>query len=416
VLFAAYSPGGTTRSIFNQANALCAEHDVEIASVYRNREAPWFVVDPRVRLIPLTDLRTDGTHLNRPENTRSRWARKLARVPNPLPHRHDRAFRRWRPVVDLKLLRYFRTAEDAILLTTRPGLSLLSAYLAPPRLVRLAQDHRNLTSYEPALRKAIVRAYRRLDAVVVLTEQDRMAYSQALEGADTRVVCIPNGVPASRTGRAALDAKVIIAAGRLEHSKGFDLLLDAFHPVVAKHPEWQLWIFGGGPLRGDLAAQINRLGLTRHAHLKGITDHLDELFTAASIFVLSSRYEGLPMVMLEAMAAGVPVVAFDCPTGPAQVLTHRRSGLLVAAQDVPGLAANICELIEDLATRKAMGVAAHLESERFSITTVCRQWEDLLADLTSHRQARSQDRRCGSPDGRSSRPPPPRRSDPPVLL
>jgi len=283
------------------------------------------------------------------------------------------------------LLRYFRDVDDGILLTTRPGLNVLSAYLAPARLVRVAQDHANLMSYTPALRRAIIRAYRRLDAVVVLTEQDRVAYVRALDGAATKVVCIPNGVPPSPAGPAPLDSKVMIAAGRLEAAKGFDLLLDAFHTVIAKHPEWQLWIFGTGRLRAELTAQINRLGLSGHAHLKGVTDHLDQMLMNASIFVLSSRVEGLPMVMLEAMAAGVPVVAFDCPTGPADIVTHRRSGLLVAAQDVPALAVSLCELIEDPAQRKAMGAAALEESERFSINAARCRWEGLFANLTSRR-------------------------------
>src|SRR6185503_1832105 len=95
------------------------------------------------------------------------------------------------------------------------------------------------------------------------------AYTSALKGAPTTVVCIPNGVPRAGAGPAALDAKVIIAAGRLEPAKGFDLLLDAFHTVAAKHPDWQLRIFGTGRLRRDLVAQIDRLALTGRAHLEG---------------------------------------------------------------------------------------------------------------------------------------------------
>ncbi len=113
----------------------------------------------------------------------------------------------------------------------------------------------NLGSYKPALRKAIVHAYRSLDALVVLTEQDLATYRRALVGAATRVECIPNGVPAPRLAPSALNARVLIAAGRLEPQKGFDLLLDAFHMVAAKHPDWQLWIFGTGSQWDQLAAQ-----------------------------------------------------------------------------------------------------------------------------------------------------------------
>jgi glycosyltransferase involved in cell wall biosynthesis len=385
IVFNAYAAGGTTRSVVNQANALCAEHDVEIASVYRHRETPRFAIDPRVRVVPLTELRSDGSRRTDPEGTRTWLMRNARRFSNPLPHRHDFRFRQWHPPVDVRLLRYLRAAGDGILVTTRPGLTLLAARMVPRRLVKVAQDHMNLVSYEPALRDAIVRAYPRFDAVVVLTERDRATYQQALAGSGTRLECIPNGVPRPRLAAAALDAKVLLAAGRLQPQKGFDLLLDAFHPVAVKHPDWQLWIFGAGTRRDALAAQIQRLGLTGRAHLKGTTERLDEQFAAASAFVLSSRFEGLPMVLLEAMTAGLPVVAFDCPTGPAEVITHERSGLLVPALDVAGLAAGICELIEDPAKRRAMGAAAREDAERYSITTVRRRWEELFIDLNPPR-------------------------------
>jgi glycosyltransferase involved in cell wall biosynthesis len=338
--------------------------------------------------VALTEFRSDGSRRTEPQGTRTRLMSMARRLRNPLPHRLDHRFRRWHPQVDLQLLRYFWAVDDSILVTTRPGVNLLSARMAPRRLVKVAQDHMNLASYRPDLRDAIVRAYPRFDAVVVLTERDRSAYQRALVGSGTRVECIPNGVPGPRLPAAKLDAKVLIAAGRLVPQKGFDLLLDAFHRVAAEHPDWQLWIFGGGRRRDALTAQIARLGLTGRAHLKPTAMHLDEQLAAASIFVLSSRFEGLPMVLLEAMTAGLPVVAFDCPTGPAQVITHGRSGLLVPAQDVGGLAAAIGELIEDPTRRRAMGAAALKDSERFSIGTVRRRWEALFAELSAARGAR----------------------------
>lgn len=380
VVFNAYAYGGTTRSVINQANALCADHDVEIASLYRHREQPRFAVDPRVRLVPLTELRSDGTRRLAPDGSQSRLMRLTSRFASPLPLRLDHRFPRWHPQVELALLRYFRAADRGILVTTRPGVNLLSAWLAPRRLVRVAQDHVNFGAYRPALRAAIVRAYPRLDAVVALTEQDRAAYQRAL-GPDARVECIPNGVPPPRLPAARLDTKMLVAAGRLVPVKGFDLLLRAFQQVVAEHPDWQLSIFGGGDERDRLATQIEQLGLTGRAHLKGATDRLDEQLAAASIFVLSSRREGLPMVMLEAMTAGLPVVAFDCPTGPRRVISHRRSGLLVPPQDVDALAAGIRELIEDPATRRALGAAARTQAEPYWSPSVRRRWEELYADL-----------------------------------
>ncbi|HEX8344898.1 MAG TPA: glycosyltransferase family 4 protein [Actinoplanes sp.] len=387
VLLNAYALGGTTRTVVNQANALCEDHDVEIASVFRHAEKPGFHIDPRVKLIPLTELRSDGTLRTDPSGGPStRLMKKARRFRTFLPHKHDHRFRRWDPVVDLAVLRYFWSSEDGILVTTRPGMNLLSARMAPRRLVRVAQDHMNFGTYKPGLRAAIVRHYPKLDALTVLTEQDRKDYAQALGGTGLRMERIPNGIPRPQVPPAALDAKVVVAAGRLSGHKGFDMLIDAFQVVHAKHPDWQLWMFGSGAWKKKLTDQIEQAGLKGTAHLKGTTGHLDRQFAAASIFALSSRFEGLPMVLLESMAAGLPAVAFDCPTGPREVIEHGRTGLLVPAEDVAALAAGLCELIEDPARLRAMGAAALRGSEAYSIDTVKQSWERLYGDLLEVRQ------------------------------
>jgi glycosyltransferase involved in cell wall biosynthesis len=384
VLLNAYAIGGTTRTVVNQANALCDEHDVEIASVYRSRKNPRFDIDRRVRLVALSGLRPDGSRRVDPAARRLlRYTRLLV---NPLPHRYDYRFRPWDPEVDLRLVRYLRRADDGILVTTRPGLNLMSAWFAPRRLIRVAQDHMNLTAYPPQLRDRILRAYPRLDAVAVLTGRDVAEYRQALERSGTRLAVVPNGIPRPTLPPAALEAKVLIAAGRMTRAKGFDLLLDAFHRVTAKHPDWQLWIFGGGDQEEALAARIERLGLTGTAHLLGRTANLDRKLAAASIYVLSSRHEGLPMVLLEAMSAGLPVVSFDCPTGPAEIIAHGETGLLVPPGKVAALAAGICELIEDPQRRRRMGAAARREAtRRYSIDSARHQWVDLFTDLLAAR-------------------------------
>lgn len=385
VLLNAYALGGTTRTVVNQANALCGDHDIEIASVFRHADEPGFAIDPRIRLIPLTELRTDGSRRTDPVGGPTRITRKTRRFKSLLPHRHDHRFRRWDPVVDLAVLRYFWATDEGILVTTRPGMNLLSARMAPRKVIKVGQDHMNLATYTPALRDDILRHYSKLDAVTVLTEKDRQDYAQALAGSRVRLERIPNGIPLPQLPPAALDAKVAVAAGRLANQKGFDLLLDAFQVVAARHTDWQLWIFGAGPHRARLAEQIQRLGLTGTAQLKGTTGRLDEQFAAASMFVLSSRYEGLPMVLLESMAAGLPAVAFDCPTGPAEIIDPGVTGLLLPPTDVAALADGICALIEDPARRRAMGEAARRASAGYLITEVAESWNKLFAELAATR-------------------------------
>ncbi len=374
VLHTAYGAGGTIRTVINQANALCAEHDVEIASVFRTRDEPAFAIDPRVRLVPLTGRRADGT---RPGRTGTR------RIRNPFPHRHDYPYRRWEPAVDAAVVRYFRRQRDGILVTTRPALNLLSAYFAPGRLVRVAQDHMNLASYPAGLRAAIVKAYPRLDAVTVLTGHDLSEWRAT--GAPVRLARIPNGIPPWPHPPAALDAKVLVAAGRLGRQKGFDLLLDAYATVLTRHPDWRLDIYGTGDWQQRLEDRIGALGLAGKASLRGASRELDRVFSEASVYVLSSRAEGLPMVLLEAMTAGLPPVSFDCPTGPAEVIDHEANGLLVPPEDAAALAAGICALIDDPDRRRAIGAAARASSAAFSMPVVRASWEQLFSELMSAR-------------------------------
>jgi len=396
VLHNAYGGGGTIRTVVNQANSLCDAHDVEIASVYRTSDKTVFEIDPRVRLVPLTELRETGSRRTDRPGQKSRLANKTRRFRNILSHRHDSRYRRWDPLVDLTIIRYLRSAQDGVLITTRPALNLLSAWFAPRRLIRIAQDHMNLDSYRPKLRAAILRAYPGLDAVAVLTEHDRDTYRAALGGGDVRVVRVPNGIPPWPLPPAKLESKVLVAAGRLASQKGFDLLIEAFATVGARHPDWRLRIFGWGKLRDKLAAQIEELGLADQVRLEGPTRQLDKELAASSGYVLSSRFEGLPMVLLEAVTAGVPAVAFDCPTGPREIIDHGRSGLLVPPEDVAALADGMLRLIENPAERRAMGAAARADSSRYSMSAVRQEWERLFAELAAAR--------AGSPPAAPFRP------------
>ena len=383
MLLNAYATGGTIRTVVNQANAMSKDHEVELASVYRTRETPVFDIDPAVRLVPLTDLWGNGRRRLDPPEVQTRFMNKTRRLKNPLPHRHDFRFKRWDPMVDAAVIRYFRAEKDGVLVTTRPGLNLMSAYFAPSRLIRVGQDHMNLGSYKPPLREAILKAYPRLDLVSVLTDHDRQAYEQAFDGKDLRLETVPNGVAPWRLPPAALESKVVVAAGRMVKQKGFDLLVEAFALVAARHPDWQLKIFGSGKGKDALAAQIKDLGLDGTVLLAGEARRLDQQLAAASLYVLSSRYEGLPMVLLEAITAGLPVVSFDCPTGPAEIITTGGNGLLVPPEDPAKLAAGICELIEHPETRRAMGAAALESSRRYSMSTVKEQWEKLFSELNA---------------------------------
>lgn len=196
-----------------------------------------------------------------------------------------------------------------------------------------------------------------------------------------RVHVIPNFVERpSRLAEPRVDRgpRRLVAMGRLGPEKGFDLLIEAFARVAAAHPEWSLTILGEGPQRPALEARVRRARLGQRVSLPGHV--LDPLpFLASShVFALSSRFEGFPNALLEAMACGLPVVAFDCPSGPAEIVADGVNGLLVPRGDVGALAASLSSLMNDPIARARLGLAAREISATLSPGVVLERWSAAL--------------------------------------
>ena len=370
----AFAVGGTIRTTLNTAGALAERHDVEVASVFRRRTDPELPVPPGVRLRALTDLREET--LDR--GVRRRVAAQRTRLMSTRDFRHPE----FNLLTDIGLVRYLASVRDGVLIGTRPSINLAVAHLAAPSVVRVGQDHMHLTAYSDELRAQMGAVYPRLDLVTALTRRDAAAYRKHLRKG-TRVECMPNGIRAPQGRPAALDAKVVVAAGRLARQKGFDRLLAAWAMVAARHPDWQLQIFGDGMLRSRLEARIAELGIAGSARLMGFTPRLHEELAGASLYVMSSRREGFPMVLLEAMAAGLPVVSFDCPTGPRDIVRDGVDGYVVRNRDVEALASAMSELMSDADRRKAFGAAAREGAARYDLDAVAARWEALLAELAA---------------------------------
>ena len=205
-----------------------------------------------------------------------------------------------------------------------------------------------------------------------------------LAGADTRIARIPNAVPRVPGTPRDERQKVVLGAGRLTWQKGFDLLIDAFVPIAREHPDWQLRIYGDGNREQRLRRRILRHGVYNNVFLMGATQRLGEFMSRASLFALSSRYEGFGMVIVEAMSKGLPVVSFDCPRGPAEIIEPGRDGILVPPQDVAGMTQALLELIHESDKRKQYGAAAVEKAQKFEISAIGSQWEGLLAQLTQN--------------------------------
>lgn len=181
---------------------------------------------------------------------------------------------------------------------------------------------------------------------------------------------------------------VVLAVGRLVREKGFDLLIEAFSKIAPSHAKWNLVILGEGPLRSELMAQIAALGLDDRVTLPGFSNDPHGAMRQADIFVLSSRYEGMPNALLEAMATGLPCVSFDCRTGPAELIDHGVNGWLVPAEDVPAFGMALAKLMDDADLRVHLGASARGVQSVFGVKAVLEQWNELLVSVI-HGRCRS---------------------------
>ncbi|MEU9832544.1 glycosyltransferase [Streptosporangium sp. NPDC048047] len=367
-----YGMRGDARSVVNLAEALSSRHEVEILSVRRHRERPFFPVRAGVRLSWVVDDRPGVRHL--------------------LPSGQVRT--------DVALWRRLRSLKTDVLISTRPGLSVQAARHAPRDAVRIAREW----GRPPAV-ASIRRFYPRLDAVVVATEAGRAEWEDVAGGTAT-VTVIPDALPGGPWPRSRMDNRLVVAGGRWVPAKSYDLLIRAFATVADKRPDWRLRLYGGGPEDRRLRALAAELGLHNHVYFMGTTPDLAGEFAKASIVATTARTEGLGMTVIEALASGVPVVGFDGPGGAGEFVTDGRSGVLVppgpdgdqdgagpagengdrepagsaGESEVRAYASALLALIDDERRRRELAAGALAAAAPHRASSVAERWEKLIAD------------------------------------
>ena len=268
------------------------------------------------------------------------------------------------------VISYLDRTNVRVLMATR-GLGL------PVIVTEHTDPHENSIGAEWELLRR--RLYPQASYVTVLTEE-ALEYFSGIRG---RV--IPNAVTPSAFSISAemprqKNGRLLLAMGRLDHQKGFDLLLRAFALVAERHPDWTLEILGEGPVRPYLESLIQRHGLAERVRMPGFTRRPFDAMRRADLFALSSLDEGFSNVLLEAMACGVAVVSFDCPSGPRHIIRHGVDGILVPPRDAPAMAAALDRLMGDEAERKQLAAKAPEVAERFGAEKVMGMWEELVFD------------------------------------
>jgi len=221
---------------------------------------------------------------------------------------------------------------------------------------------------------------KKADAIVTLTEGDKLLWKKA-----KRVEVIPNFSTIAVNQLSDCEAKRVIAVGRLEKEKGFERLLEAWKPIVHKHPDWKLDIFGEGTLREKLESYIQENGLSNVMIHQRTTDISSE-YQHSSICVMTSFCEGFALVLLEALKHGVPCVAFDCPYGPRNIIKDNNCGFLVEDGNIELLTDKICTLIEDSKLRSRFSEAAINQAKGFNEDVIMEMWNSLFKTLIQQKR------------------------------
>lgn len=242
--------------------------------------------------------------------------------------------------------------------------------------------------------------YRMASVVVVQTDGAAMQVRSMVKYPGN-IVVIPNAVsldlvntsdlPKYATIQSENDIVRILAVGRLHEQKGFDLLIEAFGQVLLSVPNSELTIVGEGQERLNLIELCKAHAPSGKVHMPGAVRNIEQYYASAHIFVLSSRYEGFPNVLLEAMAFGVPSIAFDCPSGPGEIVSDEKNGIIVPAGRVDMLSSAIIRLAKDREFAHDLGVrAAHDIATRFSASNVMGLWEDLIKTQLSQERTNAE--------------------------
>ena len=371
--------GGTIRTVLNVANYLVDHgYEVEIVSVLRYRRDPFFFIDPRIRIVVLHNKIAEK---QRPKGMKNWLISKLLKARSILIHSEDEGYYHFSLVTDIKMYQYIKTIKDGVLISTRPSFNIFCAKYANKNVIKLGQEHLNLAIYPPSLQKSIRKNYPKLNYLATLTDDDTADYQQLFSNSRLKIIKLTNSIPSFESQISSLDNKIILAAGRLVPQKGFDLLIEAFSLIVEEAQDWKIKIFGSGRDKELLQNLINEKHLYNHILLMGPTQEIEKELMNSSIYALSSRFEGFGMVIIEAMQCGVPVVSFDCPKGPGEIIKHQVDGILVENGNIEEFSKSLLELIKNREKREQLSANAIENVKRYSITEIGEKWIDLLVQI-----------------------------------
>ena len=262
---------------------------------------------------------------------------------------------------------------------SQPYRHVVESHVCYGRLLQFIFTH--IPWLDRKISQHLLKMLKRCEKVVVLTHKDAACW----KGYDNIEVIhnVVTNYPEKITD-VADRPKRIIAVGRLDEQKGFDLLIQSWQLIAARHPDWQLVVYGHGGDLQKLQQQLEKAGLTSSMTFAGATDNIYKEYQNSAFYVMSSRYEGWGLVLVEAMSCGLPCVSFDCPYGPSDIIRDGEDGFLVENGNIQQLAEKMELLINNKELRERLGVRARLNAARFTSDNIMPQWTKLFETIVQN--------------------------------
>lgn len=360
--------GGMERVLANKANYLVDKgYDITIVTTDQAGMLPFFELDSRIRSIDL--------NVKYEENNGKSFLNKLLYFPyKQYIHRKrlEKVLKDEKPDIVISM---FCNDVSFITKIKDDSRKILEAHFS--KFKRLQYGRRGLWKLADLwFSKRDESLVRKFDRFVLLTDEDKCYW-----GNPDNSIVIPNARSFSPCLRADLDSKVVLAIGRYTHQKGFERLIESWNIIYKDFKDWKLLLVGEGNQRKILEDLIDKYNLGSYVFLIKPDNDVEKFYLNSSVFALTSRYEGLPMVLLEAQAYGLPVVSFNCKCGPSDIIENGKTGFLVSEGDIVSFAEKLKKLMMDSKLRYEMGELAISNSENYSMDIIMDKWIKLFNSL-----------------------------------
>lgn len=365
-----FNSGGMERVLANKANYLSKlGHQITIITTDQLGRKPYFQLNEQIDQIDL--------HINYTENNNQGLMTKILDFPRK-QRKHkaslEKVLQKIKPDITISLFDH----DAAIISKIKDG-SKKIAEIHFSRFKRIQYGRGGLWNLVDRWRsKQDLKTNKLFDRFVVLTEEDKNYW-----GALNNILVIPNANSFTPNSLAELNIKQVIAVGRYDFQKHFDSLIRIWERVDKQNPDWKLKIFGSGPLESELQQLINDAQLQHSVSLERPVKNIEKEYLNSSIIALTSRYEGLPMALLEAQACGLPMVAYTCKCGPKDIITDGENGFLIPEENETLFAKRLLELMNSENRRREMGRKAFENSTNYSEDRVMEKWINLFTELTA---------------------------------